>query len=334
MGHPPPRRRHLLPHALAALHARLRRAGRQHRGKPVPAGQRPPGRVERGGAGHPAAPALHRGPLARECRARPDRTHRPPAAAGGAVDAGSLVPDRPRRTRCLASRTSSGSCAARDAPVSAVETHMRYMPCGKDRGSEAAERTRTARFHRSGLAALTYLREAVCATYREPFSEGVRNRLFIKRADGTPYTYSAFVGGRTTAIGQIDFGAPEPRRYTPAPRPRRRQRLRRLDGGLRRVHATRLAVLQRARRMALPQPLPGALPPLGPALRRPPAPPDRALHPLRLDRGCIAAPRSCGAATPAPASGSTGWLVGHAGAEHGHCRGSECGRPTWAASSP
>ncbi len=95
-----------------------------------------------------------------------------------------------------------------DAPVSAVETHMRYMPCGEDRGSEAAERARTARFHRSGLAALTYLREAVCATYREPFSEGVRNRLFIKRADGSPYTYSAFVGGRTTAIGQIDFGDP------------------------------------------------------------------------------------------------------------------------------
>ncbi len=85
---------------------------------------------------------------------------------------------------------------------------MRYMPCGEDRGSEGAERARTARFHRSGLAALTYLREAVCATYTEPFSEGVRNRLFIKRADGSPYTYSAFVGGRTTAIGQIDFGDP------------------------------------------------------------------------------------------------------------------------------
>ncbi len=95
-----------------------------------------------------------------------------------------------------------------DAPVSAVETHMRYMPCGNDRGNEASERNRTAGFHRNGLAALTYLREAVCASYQPIFSEGVAGRLFLKRTDGTPYTYRAFVGGRVTDIGQIDFGAP------------------------------------------------------------------------------------------------------------------------------
>jgi hypothetical protein len=37
-----------------------------------------------------------------------------------------------------------------DAPVSAVETHMRYMPCGADRGQEAAERARTGGVPRAG----------------------------------------------------------------------------------------------------------------------------------------------------------------------------------------
>ena len=104
-----------------------------------------------------------------------------------------------------------GSCIRRlrggDAPVSVVETHMRYMPCGNDRGSESSERSRTAGLHRSGLAAITYLREAVCSSYEPIFSQGVAGRLFLKRADGTPYTYRAFVGGRVTDIGQIDFGA-------------------------------------------------------------------------------------------------------------------------------
>ena len=53
-----------------------------------------------------------------------------------------------------------------DAPVSAVETHMRYMPCGADQGQEVPERARTRAFHRLGLAALTYLREAVCRAIR------------------------------------------------------------------------------------------------------------------------------------------------------------------------
>jgi alpha-glucosidase (family GH31 glycosyl hydrolase) len=98
---------------------------------------------------------------------------------------------------------------AADAPVSAVETHMRYMPCGADRGREAAERARTAAFHAQGLAALTYVREAVCAEDRLAFDDGVARGAFLRRADGTaPYTYEAFVGGRTTQVAQIDFTSP------------------------------------------------------------------------------------------------------------------------------
>ena len=95
---------------------------------------------------------------------------------------------------------------AADAPVSAVETHMRYMPCGADRGRDGAERARTTAFHAQGLAALTYMREAVCAEDRLAFDDGVARGAFIRRADGTtPYTYEAFVGGRTAQVAQIDF---------------------------------------------------------------------------------------------------------------------------------
>ena len=95
-----------------------------------------------------------------------------------------------------------------DAPVSAVETHMRYMPCGADRGQEAAERARTAAFHAQGLAALTYLREAICADDPAAFADGEARGAFTRGPDGRTRTYEAFVGGRTTQVAQIDFSSP------------------------------------------------------------------------------------------------------------------------------
>jgi alpha-glucosidase (family GH31 glycosyl hydrolase) len=97
---------------------------------------------------------------------------------------------------------------AADAPVSAVETHMRYMPCGADRGQEAAERERTAAFHAAGLAALSYTREAVCETYTDPFDRAVAAGAFLRRSDGTPYTFPAFVGSGQSQIGMLDFSNP------------------------------------------------------------------------------------------------------------------------------
>jgi alpha-glucosidase (family GH31 glycosyl hydrolase) len=95
-----------------------------------------------------------------------------------------------------------------DAPVSAVETHMRYMPCGLDRGLEAQERARTDGFHREGLAALTYMREAVCQSYEAAWSEGVASKAFVRRPDGSPYTFDAFVGSGVTPLAMIDFARP------------------------------------------------------------------------------------------------------------------------------
>ena len=92
-----------------------------------------------------------------------------------------------------------------DAPVSAVETHMRYLPCGADVGSEAAERARSTFLHSQGLAALTYMREAVCKGYEPVWSRGVAQGAFIRRADGTTYAFPAFVGSGVTDLAMIDF---------------------------------------------------------------------------------------------------------------------------------
>ncbi len=92
-----------------------------------------------------------------------------------------------------------------DAPYSAVETHMRYMPCGSDVGQEAAERERTAALHATGAAALTYTREAICAGYTEPYDRAVARNAFLEHGDGSPYTFDAFVGSGVTQVGMFDF---------------------------------------------------------------------------------------------------------------------------------
>ncbi|MFN8113254.1 MAG: glycoside hydrolase family 31 protein [Solirubrobacterales bacterium] len=101
-----------------------------------------------------------------------------------------------------------GALRDADAPYSAVETHMRYMPCGSDQGQEAAERLRTADLHATGAAALTYTREAICASYTEPFDEAVGAGAFLEHRDGSPYTLTAFVGSGVTQVGMFDFTDP------------------------------------------------------------------------------------------------------------------------------
>ncbi len=92
-----------------------------------------------------------------------------------------------------------------DVPISAAETHMRYMPCGADRGNEASERARVAAFRAAGLATLTYTREAVCREDSGDFDPGASSRAYVRRRDGSPYIFQAFVDGRATEIAELDF---------------------------------------------------------------------------------------------------------------------------------
>jgi alpha-glucosidase (family GH31 glycosyl hydrolase) len=97
---------------------------------------------------------------------------------------------------------------AADAPVSAMETHMRYMPCGADQGNEASERARAAAIHAAGLAAISYTREALCSSYPAAFNPTADAGVFLRHADGSPYTFTSFVGTGLTDVGMIDFTNP------------------------------------------------------------------------------------------------------------------------------
>jgi alpha-glucosidase (family GH31 glycosyl hydrolase) len=97
------------------------------------------------------------------------------------------------------------------APVSAAETHMRRLPAGAHRGRRDAERRRTAQLHSRGLASLTYLNPMVSVEYEEVFSEAASRGLLLRRADGSAYTFQAYVGGREVPIteeAQLDFTNP------------------------------------------------------------------------------------------------------------------------------
>ena len=98
-----------------------------------------------------------------------------------------------------------------DAPVSAAETHMRYLPCGAHTTRRDAERERTAYFHSRGLATLTYFQEKICATWSAGFDAARERDALIERATGEPYVYPAYLGEEqppSRPMGLIDFTAP------------------------------------------------------------------------------------------------------------------------------
>ena len=104
-----------------------------------------------------------------------------------------------------------GTLRSGDAPVSAVETHMRYLPCGVHRPFRANERARADFFHAQGLPMIGYFNPEICQDYKEAFEEGARRGALTKNQLGRPYVYSAYVGDRTppqTPVGQVDFTAP------------------------------------------------------------------------------------------------------------------------------
>ena len=98
-----------------------------------------------------------------------------------------------------------------DAPASAVESHLRYLPCGEAVPHRAAERERTAYFHRNGLASLSYVNSEVCQEYEPVWSDAAARGVFQKDSSGRPYVFNAYVGSRTppqTPVSQFDFTAP------------------------------------------------------------------------------------------------------------------------------
>jgi alpha-D-xyloside xylohydrolase len=100
-----------------------------------------------------------------------------------------------------------------DAPVSAAETQLRYLPCGLDRGLEDYEAQRVAHYHSSGLAVLTYVNPMLCASYEPPFTNARTAGALLRTAAGSPALFNSFVGGIGPAgfsirqVGEYDFAA-------------------------------------------------------------------------------------------------------------------------------
>jgi alpha-glucosidase (family GH31 glycosyl hydrolase) len=98
-----------------------------------------------------------------------------------------------------------------DAPVSAAETQMHFLPCGAHRGREAYELARTQQFHAAGLAHMAYFNSHLCVAYEPVFGEAVAAGALQRDADGQPITFPAFVGGEGAAgftvepLAQFDF---------------------------------------------------------------------------------------------------------------------------------
>jgi alpha-glucosidase (family GH31 glycosyl hydrolase) len=103
-----------------------------------------------------------------------------------------------------------------DAPVSAAETQMRFLPCGAHRAYRDYELERTRRLHATGLAQLTYFSPHLCEAYQPVFGEAAAAGALQRGANGQPFTFSGFVGGGPSGfsiqpLAQFDFTAPAAR---------------------------------------------------------------------------------------------------------------------------
>ena len=267
-GLPHARRRDVLPGPVAALEPRLRRPDRPRRDVDVPPRDRPEERVERRGASRTRSRcAIFGGPTpaagaARGSRPRPGASRRPvqPWQFGPWFQTG-----QPNTVPLADEAAYLAKLRKADAPVSAAETQLRYLPCGLDRGNEDYEAARVKFFHdaRAGDPhlrqpdALRVLRAAV-RTRRSPPARCRRP------TPARSPTFDSFVGRHRTrrasrssrsrsSTSRSDAGMRRLRRRAQADAGRRP---RRLDGGLRRVHAVRCDRRRRHRAAGDAQPLP------------------------------------------------------------------------------
>ena len=92
-------------------------------------------------------------------------------------------------------------------PLSVAQTYTHYLPCGDQRGREAAERERTRDFHAAGLAVTTYFNPMICTGYEPRYAQAVARGALNTDAAGAPYTYR-YTGSTVFAVSQFDFTAP------------------------------------------------------------------------------------------------------------------------------
>ncbi len=172
---------------------------------------------------------------------------------------------------------------AADAPLSVLQTYVHYLPCAEQAGTDQGARTAAA--HAAGVAITTYFNPMVCTSYADAYERaaaaGALTDDVLRRALPLPLRHRH----RRQLLGRPVRLLHRGRAHRVRPRARRGRwrRLRRLDGGFRRVHAARLGLRRRNRRHPRAQPVPDSLSLRGPRgdERRPAT--DRAFPALGLD---------------------------------------------------
>jgi alpha-glucosidase (family GH31 glycosyl hydrolase) len=86
------------------------------------------------------------------------------------------------------------------APVSAAETHCRFLPLGAHRGHEYDERERASWFHSEGLATLSYLNPMIGEEYAQVFGPAERARCLQVRSDGSTCIFDGYVGDKEPPV--------------------------------------------------------------------------------------------------------------------------------------
>jgi sulfoquinovosidase len=101
-----------------------------------------------------------------------------------------------------------------DAPASAAETQLHFLPCGAQQGLDDYLAKRTKQFHDAGLAHLGYFNPSICESYKPVYDEAAAAGLLQRNAAGRPASYPSFVGGdgplgfTQEPIVQFDFTNP------------------------------------------------------------------------------------------------------------------------------
>ncbi len=101
-----------------------------------------------------------------------------------------------------------------DAPVSAAETQLHFLPCGAQVGKGDYIAARTRQFHAAGLAHLGYFNPHLCRDYSPVYERAAAAGVLQRDPSGQPFTYPAFVGGDGPAgftekpLALFDFTAP------------------------------------------------------------------------------------------------------------------------------
>ena len=101
-----------------------------------------------------------------------------------------------------------------DAPASAAETQLHFLPCGRQRGLDDYLAKRTQQFHDAGLAHIGYFNPSICESYEPAYDQAVAAGVLQRDALGRSSSYPSFVGGddplgfTQEPIVQFDFSNP------------------------------------------------------------------------------------------------------------------------------